>query len=121
MIWFGFIFYLILVFAIGAYSYHRNKTQEGFLLAGRSLGPWVAALSERASGESAWLLIGLPGAAFAAAYGEVWTALGVILGIMFAWFFIARQLREETEAYNALTLTEYLSAKFVWGEIQFGL
>jgi sodium/proline symporter len=112
MILAGFILYLIIVLAIGLYSYHFNKSNEDFLLAGRSLGPWVAAFSERASGESAWLLLGLPAAAFVAAYAEIWTALGVVLGVAAGWFIIARKLREETEKYHALTLTEYLSARY---------
>jgi len=78
MIWAGFILYLVVVFAVGLYSYRRNRTQEDFLLAGRRLGPWIASVSERASGESAWLLLGLPGATFAAAYGQTWAAVGSI-------------------------------------------
>jgi sodium/proline symporter len=112
MILAGFLLYLVIVLVIGLYSYHRNTSNEDFLLAGRSLGPWMAALSERASGESAWLLLGLPAAAFAAAYVEIWTALGVVGGVAAGWFLIARKLREETEKYQALTLTEYLSARY---------
>ncbi|MFC1744656.1 sodium/proline symporter [Candidatus Riflebacteria bacterium] len=112
LVWLGFILYLIIVFTIGIVAFKKNKTQEDFLLAGRNLGPWVAAISERASGESAWMLLGLPGAAFAVAYGEVWTAVGSVTGIIFYWIFVARKLREETEKYKALTVTEFLSSRF---------
>jgi sodium/proline symporter len=108
----GFIAYLFLVLLIGLLTYARNKTPEDFFLGGRKLGPWVIAFSERASGESAWILIGFPGAAFFFGLGQVWTALGCVLGIAFSWLFIARGLRRETEAHEAITLPEYFARKF---------
>ena len=42
--------------------------EHGRPTGGRRLGPWVTAISERASGESAWFLLGLPGAAYAAGF-----------------------------------------------------
>ena len=50
-------------------------------LAVKRLNGWVLAFSERASGESAWLLLGLPAAALVVGYGEFWTAIGSALGI----------------------------------------
>jgi len=89
-----------------------NKTQEDYLLAGRKLGPWVTAFSERASGESAWLLLALPGAAISVGLGESWAVIGVILGIISSWFLIAKRLREETKKYDVLTIPEYLHRRF---------
>ena len=51
-------------------------------MAGRSLGPWVTAFSERAAGESAWLLLALPGAAIAIGLGEFWSVIGIIIGVV---------------------------------------
>ena len=56
-----FILYLSLIIFVGILSNKFVSSQLDFLLAGRKLGPWVTAFSERASGESAWLLLGLPG------------------------------------------------------------
>ena len=58
-----FILYLVSLVGVGLWTFRFNKTQEDYLLAGRKLGPWVTAFSERASGESAWLILALPGAA----------------------------------------------------------
>ena len=107
-----FILYLIFLLIIGFVSRNFNQTQEDYLLAGRSLNPWVTAFSERASGESAWLLLALPGAAIVYGLVESWTVLGIILGIVSSWNLIARKLREETEKYNALTIPQYLHLKF---------
>ena len=65
-----FILYLSLIIFVGILSNKFVSSQLDFLLAGRKLGPWVTAFSERASGESAWLLLGLPGAAIAIGYGK---------------------------------------------------
>ena len=89
-----------------------NKSQEDYLLAGRKLGPWVTAFSERASGESAWLLLALPGAAISVGLGEAWTVIGITLGIIASWYLIAERLRKETEKYDALTIPEYLHRKY---------
>ena len=77
-----FIFYLFFLIAVGLRSIRFNKSQEDYLLAGRRLGPWVTAFSERASGESAWLLLALPGAAISVGLGEIWTVVGITLGII---------------------------------------
>ena len=107
-----FTLYLLLIICIGLLSNRFVASQLDFLLAGRRLGPWVTAFSERASGESAWLILGLPGAAIAVGYGEIWAVIGITLGIISSWFLIAEKLRYETEKYEALTVPEYLHKKF---------
>ncbi|HIN02716.1 MAG TPA: sodium/proline symporter [Candidatus Marinimicrobia bacterium] len=107
-----FILYLAFLLGVGVWTFKFNKTQEDYLLAGRKLGPWITAFSERASGESAWLLLALPGAAITIGLSESWAVIGIILGIIASWFLIAERLREETEKYDALTIPEYLHRKF---------
>ncbi len=112
----GFIFYLVVILVVGFVTYKNNKSHKDFFIAGRKLNPWVVAFSERASGESAWLLLGLPGAAFASGLMEFWTALGCVSGIIFYWFFIAKALRIETERLGAFTLPTFLAARFEKGQ-----
>tara|TARA_Y100000768_G_scaffold110512_1_gene81314 strand:- start:365 stop:1816 length:1452 start_codon:yes stop_codon:yes gene_type:complete len=107
-----FIVYLLFLLMIGLFTYNFSKTQEDYFLAGRKLGPWITAFSERASGESAWLLLALPGAAITIGMGEVWAVIGIIIGIIASWFLIAERLRIETEKYNALTIPQYLHKKY---------
>jgi sodium/proline symporter len=108
----GFIVYLLIVLIVGIVTYKSNKTHSDFFIAGRKLNPWVVAFSERASGESAWLLLGLPGAALAAGFLEVWTALGCVAGIIFSWCVIAYDLRVQTEQTDSITLPNFFAAKF---------
>lgn len=112
----GFIVYLIIILVVGFITYSINKSHSDFFIAGRKLNPWVVAFSERASGESAWLLLGLPGAAYASGLMEFWSALGCVSGIIFYWFFIAKPLREETEKVGAITLPTFLAARFEKGQ-----
>ena len=107
----GFLLYLVAVIIVGIITYRSNKSHKDFFIAGRKLNPWVVAFSERASGESAWLLLGLPGAALAAGFLEIWTAVGCILGIIFSWYVIAGDLRVQTEKYDAITLPNFFAEK----------
>jgi sodium/proline symporter len=107
-----FIIYLAILIGVGIATFRFNKTQEDYLLAGRKLGPWVVAFSERASGESAWLLLALPGAAILIGMGEIWTVIGITGGIILSWYIIAIRLRQETAKYDALTIPQYLHRKY---------
>jgi len=88
------------------------KKLDDFLLAGRSLGPLSAAISERASGESAWFLLGLPGAAYAVGFTEFWSVIGIAFGILTSWALIAMPLRRQTEKLGALTIPDYFAMRF---------
>ncbi|MEA1986149.1 MAG: sodium/proline symporter [Candidatus Marinimicrobia bacterium] len=108
----GLVIYLLVVLFVGYKAFSRNKTHSDYLLADRKIGAWALSLSERASGESAWLLIGLPGAVLTAGYFEIWAVVGCLLGIFFAWLFIAIPLRNLAGEYNSLTLPDLFSNYF---------
>jgi sodium/proline symporter len=103
--------YITLLILWGVYQGRKVKTGSDFAIAGRKLPGWVAALSERATGESSWALLGLPGAAYAMGLTEIWTAAGCVAGIVTAWALLAWRLRNEAEKYNVSTFTEFLAAK----------
>ena len=62
--------YMALVVIVGLVYSKRNKNSEEFFLGGRSLGPWVTAMSAEASDMSSWLLMGLPGLAYLTGYAS---------------------------------------------------
>ncbi len=105
------IIYLIGMLLIGIYFSRRKFNQIDYHLGGKKIVGWALALSERATGESAWLILGLTGFAYAKGFSAIWIALGCVLGILVSWIFLARKFREEAEKYNVFTFTEYLSAK----------
>ncbi|MBM6551383.1 sodium/proline symporter PutP [Marinomonas ostreistagni] len=110
---FTFLAYLVVMLGIGLYAYKRTSSSEDYFLGGRSLGPWPTALSAGASDMSGWLLLGLPGYAFAAGVESFWLAGGLLVGTWLNWLICAKRLRTYSiQANNALTLPEYLSTRF---------
>ena len=116
---FGFIIYLVGLIVIALLCSRSHQNLPDFLLAGRRLGPWVVAFSERASGESGWLLLGLTGLAYASGLGDpsglklepaFWTMVGGISGLSLSWYVIARPLRSQSEKYGALTMPRFFEA-----------
>jgi len=108
----GLLLYLGVMLAVGFAAYKYMNTLDDFVLGGRRLGPWVSAISERASGESAWFLLGLPGAAYGLGFTQYWSVIGIASGILASWTFIAIPLRRETARMGALTLPDYFELRF---------
>ena len=105
--------YLIGMLAIGFFAYKKTSDSSDYFLGGRSLGPWLAALSAGASDMSGWLLLGLPGYAYAAGFESFWLAGGLLLGTWLNWLICAKRLRTYSITANkSLTLPEYLSRRF---------
>jgi sodium/proline symporter len=109
---FGIGLYLAVILAVGFVTWRRMRSLDDFVLGGRRLSPFSAALSERASGESAWFLLGLPGAAYVAGFAEFWTVIGSSFGIFLSWTLIARRLNEESRRAGALTIPDFLESRF---------
>jgi sodium/proline symporter len=107
-----FIVYIGGMILIGAMLYKKNKSMEDYFLAGRSLNSFVVALSAEASDMSGWLLLGLPGAAYAGGFNAMWIAIGLAVGTYLNWQFVARRLRDYTEKVNSITLSDYFENRF---------
>ncbi|MEP2234819.1 MAG: sodium/proline symporter PutP [Alteripontixanthobacter sp.] len=106
--------YFTLMLGIGLYAWRKSTaSSEEYLLGGRNLHPAVAALSAGASDMSGWLLLGLPGALYAAGLVEAWIGIGLFAGALVNWIVVAPRLRRQTEALgNALTIPEFLANRF---------
>uniref|UniRef100_UPI003216D97B sodium/proline symporter n=1 Tax=uncultured Draconibacterium sp. TaxID=1573823 RepID=UPI003216D97B len=116
-----FIAYMVILIGIVAYSARRSKTNNDFVLGGKKISGFSLALSERATGESAWLLLGLTGHAYAEGMAAIWVALGCVSGILFLWIFLAEPLQTLTEKTGALTVPGLFSAKFKGTQHSFGI
>ncbi len=108
----GLVLYLVVVLVVGLWASRRMRRLDDFVLGGRSLGPVATAVSERASGESAWFLLGLPGAAYAAGFTSFWSVIGIAFGIFASWTLLALPLRKATGGMGALTLPDYFELRF---------
>ncbi|KII76274.1 sodium/proline symporter PutP [Vibrio renipiscarius] len=107
-----FVAYLILMLAIGVIAYLRTKNSSDYFLGGRTLGPWPAALSAGASDMSGWLLLGLPGYAYAAGIEAFWLAGGLLVGTWANWLINAKRLRTYSITTDALTIPEFFARRF---------
>ena len=108
----AFVIYMGMMILIGALN-SKNKNNEDYFLGGRGLGSWTAALSAQASDMSGWLLMGLPGAIYAAGTGSAWIAIGLLIGTVLNWFLVARRLRKYTiVANNSLTIPSFFENRF---------
>lgn len=106
------IIYLAAMLFIGWWSFRKTTDLGDYMLAGRGLGPGVAALSAGASDMSGWLLMGLPGAIYAAGLVEAWIAVGLTVGAWLNWKFVAPRLRTYTQvSSNSITIPSFLESR----------
>ena len=104
------VIYFVAMILIGVWAYTRTQSMDDYMLGGRELNPMVAALSAGAADMSGWLLMGLPGALYAAGMVEAWIAVGLTAGAWINWFIVAPRLRTYTEvAKNSITVPSFLS------------
>lgn len=108
------IAYMAIVIIIGiAFAKKANKNTDSYFLGGRTLGPWVTAMSAEASDMSGWLLMGLPSVAYWCGIADAaWTAIGLALGTYVNWLITSKRLRRYSEKANAITLPEFFSNRF---------
>ncbi len=111
----AFILYFVVILVVGIFFFYKSKDggEKEYFLGGRSMGPWVTALSAQASDMSGWLLMGFPGSIIAFGLGKVWIGIGLALGTIANWIFVARRLRRFSKAANdSITLPQYLTNRF---------
>ena len=113
----AFVLYLIVVVTIGVFFYFKSRKSDGgdkmYFLGGRQMNGWVAALSAGASDMSAWVLMGLPGSIYAYGMGQIWISIGLFIGTLCAWLFVAPGLRRFSMiADDSITIPQYLTRRF---------
>ncbi len=113
----AFAIYFALVIGVGIYFFVKSKNEDGekdYFLGGRNMGGWVAALSAGASDMSAWVLMGLPGSIYLYGMGQVWISVGLWIGTVLVWIFVAPRLRRfSIKANDSITIPQYLTNRFM--------
>ncbi len=107
------VVYLGLLAAIGVVASKRAQSAGDFALGGRSVGPWVTALSFVAAYYSSVVIIG--GGAFGWKYGlsTLWVGAGnVLVGTTLAWIILGRRVRRFTGNLDAMTLPGFFSSRY---------
>jgi sodium/proline symporter len=104
--------YFAILFGIGLWARGSIHNLEDYYVGGKRLGYWVVAFSARATGESAWLLLGLTGLGAMVGVSALWIVVGEVLGVGFSWLFMARPFKEATDRYGSITVPDYLVSRF---------
>ncbi|MEL6192634.1 MAG: sodium/proline symporter [Bacteroidota bacterium] len=104
--------YFGVLFLIGLIATKRINNIQDYYVGGKKLGYWVVAFSSRATGESAWLLLGLTGMGAVAGVSAFWVVVGEILGVGVAWFIMAKPFKKLTDQYGSITIPDYLVSHF---------
>jgi sodium/proline symporter len=106
--------YFVLLIGIGVYAYKQSTSNmDEYTLGGRSLGPWVTALSAGASDMSGWMLMGLPGDMYSVGLSSAWIGIGLTIGAYVNYWVVAPRLRVYSEvASNSITIPDFLENRF---------
>ena len=107
-----FLVYGLGLLGIGLWSRHASRDVAGYYVAGKQLPSWVIAFSTNATGESAWLLLGLTGMGYAVGIHALWVVLGEVLGVALGWVFVASRFKEYTDRYDSVTVPDFLESRF---------
>ncbi len=113
--WVAFVFlaYFAMLIGIAVIGARKIRDMSDYVLAGRRLGSFTAALSAGSSTTSAWTMLALPALAFTSGALGIWVPAGAAIGVWLSWTLLAKRLRlYTTEANNVLTIPEFFEVRF---------
>lgn len=108
------IIFIGVMLYLGYIGMKRTKNVNDFFLAGRNIGPWLSAFTYGTTYFSAVIFVGFAGKlGWSFGLNALWIAGGnVILGVLLAWLVLAKRTRQMTSHLNAMTMPEFLEARY---------
>lgn len=103
--------YAAILLGIGYAASRKIHNIRDYFASGKRLGFFNVAFSARATGESAWLLLGLTGMGYAVGVKAFWVVLGEVIGVAGAWLFMAHRFKRLTDRYDSITVPDYLESR----------
>ncbi len=107
------IFFAVMI-SVGLYCRRNSTDVNGFVLGGRSVGPWLTAFAYGTSYFSAVVFVGYAGQ-FGWKYGiaATWAGIGnALLGSLLAWVVLGRRTRIMTQHLNSATMPQFFEARY---------
>lgn len=104
--------YFAILFILGKVASGKIKDIKDYFIGGSKLGYWVVAFSSRATGASAWILLGLTGMGAIYGVSAYWVAFGTTLGVIISWFFMAPKFKKMAMEYGSITIPDFLVSRF---------
>ncbi len=108
---FGILIYLAVLLWIGVVASWQLRDLRDYYAGGKRFGFWAAAFSSRATGESAWLLMGLTGMGAAVGVQALWVVVGEVIGVAAAWILLCRRFKRLTDQFDSITIPDYLESR----------
>jgi SSS family solute:Na+ symporter len=108
------VVFLLVMVAVGWYSHKQASSVDGFVLGGRSVGPWLTAFAYGTSYFSAVVFVGYAGQ-FGWKYGlsSSWIGIGnAIIGSLLAWIFLGRRTKQMTQYISSRTMPDFFGTRF---------
>ena len=108
------VLYVLVMLGVGYWCMKRTKSVGDFFLGGRTLGPWMSAFAYGTTYFSAVLFIGYAGKlGWGFGIHTLWIVIGnTLIGTLLAWLILAGRTRDMTVRLNALTMPEFLNARY---------
>lgn len=108
------VLYFAILIGIGLYCRKHATDVDGFVLGGRSVGPWLTAFAYGTSYFSAVVFVGYAGQ-FGWKYGisATWAGIGnALIGSLMAWFILGRRTRVMTRHLDTATMPQFFEKRF---------
>ena len=108
------LFYFAVMIGIGFYCRRHATDVNGFLLGGRSVGPWLTAFAYGTSYFSAVIFVGYAGQ-FGWKFGIASTWIGIgnaLIGSLLAWIVLGRRTRIMTQHLSSATMPDFFGKRF---------
>jgi SSS family solute:Na+ symporter len=116
------VLFFIVTIGVGIYFRKHDTSVDGFVLAGRSIGPWLTAFAYGTSYFSAVVFIGYAGQ-FGWRFGisAVWIGLGnAFIGSLLAWVVLARRTRVMTHHIDSATMPSFFGIRYGSNSLKVG-
>ena len=107
------VFFGVMI-GIGIYCKKHSTNVDGFVLGGRSVGPWLTAFAYGTSYFSAVVFVGYAGQ-FGWKYGiaATWAGIGnALIGSLMAWAILGRRTRVMTQHLGSATMPQFFEKRF---------
>ena len=108
------IIFLVVMVGVGIYSRKQASSVDGFVLGGRSVGPWLTAFAYGTSYFSAVVFVGYAGQ-FGWRYGLSSTWIGVgnaVIGSLLAWLLLGRRTKLMTQHIESRTMPDFFGTRY---------
>ena len=107
----SFCFFIMLMVVVGNISARRKRkhTTEDYLMAGRSHGRFMIALSAASSAVSGFIMIGAVGAGYTMGVLALMMPLGWFLGDLVFWSLFPDRINQRSRDHNCNTVPEFIS------------